>query len=657
MPPGQHAVSAQNPAPADCASDANRTLTVVEAPQVLAASPGLICPNEGDAQVRFTLSDALEIDGEISAFELTNLSGERAPLVGDWADCEAIEAQDHEVRRCATFTARIPQETPDQHYRPTLTVTPPSEALCGFEGRGALWILPPPVITAVGPQFICLEGDEVTLEIEGEGVFQIDGVAPEIRIGDAAPRAQRLVSCAPLEIPGASVLRCAKVQVTYDRATLDSGAPLTLRNPPPADCATEASYDLNIIEPPRIDNATPQMACGAVGEITIEIEGASFFQAPGNEETGQPARLPRVVINGRAIPPAQLTTQGCQGVGAADQGWSRCDQISVSLDLSVYDPGILSVEVTNPAPTQCGEPAVTQLVVLPPVGIARVTPPEVCGEDDPVPITLSGQGFISLDGAPPTVRVAGQAIPATVDECEDLPGAPITDAQGAEVCRTLRLAVIPSALPAGPALIEVENPGELACVGQAQGLFMPIAPPIIEAVRPEVVCGGVERSLEITGGGFIEAAEVRLGDAEGEVDFIDASALSARFGAEVMVEGLYDLRVRNAVGCEATIEEAVEVMAQPQIVGIEPPTASNAADTPARLITSGLREPVASVTLLGPEGATARLNGQSSAEDPNLIDVIIPSGLVAGDWQARVVSRAGCVGLVGGALEITEGAP
>jgi hypothetical protein len=158
---GVHAVTVQNPPPADCVTGETIKLAVVPPPTVSAVKPGVVC-DAGDA-LAITIEGAgfLTITtGATTALPVVTIGS--LTLTPSASGCTPIAGLVAKVETCTTLTVTVAKGAlPTGKH--TVKVVNPAPAACSSEGTLSLEVVPPPTLTAVVPTKLCVGGGSLAL--------------------------------------------------------------------------------------------------------------------------------------------------------------------------------------------------------------------------------------------------------------------------------------------------------------------------------------------------------------------------------------------------------------------------------------------------------------------------------------------------------------
>lgn len=161
----------------------------------------------------------------------------------------------------------------------------------------------------------------------------------------------------------------------------------------------------------------------------------------------------------------------------------------------------LPLELSNPQPAGCNSTEEVSVPVVPPPVVHDVTPDPLCNIDQTddmmkatTTVTVSGFGFLVVDGTRPTVDIGEQTYEvAGIDGCTDV------QAEGREVqsCTSVSVEVQEDDLPTGRADVAVNNPEPANCTSEGSAPLRLVPQPTVTAAAPSPVCTS-DRARQIT---------------------------------------------------------------------------------------------------------------------------------------------------------------
>ncbi|MGD8861747.1 MAG: kelch repeat-containing protein [Myxococcales bacterium] len=644
----------QNPETAACNSEEDIKLRVVPPPSIDRVAPPMACVAEGERTFTIEGQDFLRIDGGDPLVTIGGMDFDVDAMGG----CEALDTQGHDVERCSSIDITIAQDQLDPDLY-EVTVRNPDPAGCDNTATGALRIVPPPTIDDIQPPLVCLDDGSRDVTVTGSDFLVVDGEKPAVEMDGAAITADAVApdGCSDLEVDGLTVQRCDTLVVTLAMNEVGVGMPdVTVTNPDPAGCSDQRNDQLRVIEGPTISAAVPALVCTDDGDRAVVIQGEGFLKI-GDD-------LPAVTIGAGAVKSVD-SVDDCSEVGVDGLTVESCTTINVTVEQGALSEGMPQVSVTNPGPAGCSVADSTVLTVPPALAITSVSPSNLCaqvatGEQ----ITISGAGFLRVDGTDPVLTIAGNTVtPDAVQDCVDVT---VADGSTVETCDTILATVTPSMVlsgAAGDVEIGVTNPAPSGCAQTATGIFRIVPPPDVTSITPVRVCSDVEETITVEGTDFAEGAVVRIGtDCDqasptecviaDSVTFVDDTELTATFD-NGLPPGLLDVTVENGASCLDTEADLLTVDPTPLIFFVDPPVAFNGINLDATIFTTGLTATAAMIELVDDGMNATAITEFSTPVRPNRIQATIPDGLAPGSYEVRITSDLGCVGAAPGVLDVT----
>lgn len=648
---GYPALTVRNPETAACVSEDTINLRVVPPPTLDRVDPPMVCAVEGEREVTLEGTGILTIDGVLPA---ATLDGE--PIeVKSAGGCEDLETMTLDVQSCTSLVVVIPQEDTQAPRNPELVITNPDPAGCSGSNAVALALVPDPDIQDIQPPALCDDGVDQTLVLTGEYFLTVDGTLPTITVDDVALPVDvtSVDGCTEIEeVPELTVMACTQATIVVNPDDVEGeGATIALENPMPAGCSDTWDLEIPLVDPPMVTGAEPDLVCTEDGDQPITLTGTGFLRIP----PGPDGVLPTVTLDGADVQVDGIA--GCTTTTIGPVDVDECTTLNVTAAQGSLAGGIVDIGVFNPPPIACSSTTGEEpLLSVPPApSITSVEPNSICTLAGDQTVTITGTGFLRVDGVDPTLRLNGDEFAIeTLSGCEPLPTG------SAEACTTMTVFIAAGSLSQGDVEVVIENPpgDESTCGTTATGVFFIVPEPEIAAVVPSDFCSDLGETLVITGSNFTPAATVTLSGPEGTFEpssltFVDDTTLEATFDPGVS-PGIYDVTVSNAEGCDDTEPAAVEVHPNPLVFFVDPPVLYQGATIQVTIFTSGLQAEAAEVVLIGPSDQEEVLVGTPKAGDPNRIVADVPAGLEAGLWSVRVTSDVGCVGQLDDGVTITD---
>ncbi|MFH0899917.1 MAG: hypothetical protein V2A73_04735, partial [Pseudomonadota bacterium] len=208
-------------------------------------------------------------------------------------------------------------------------------------------------------------------------------------------------------------------------------------------------------------------------------------------------------------------------------------------------------------------------------------------------LTLTGTGFVQVNGIPPTVAFGGVTVAATsLDDCTAIVG---TTLGGAESCTTLHLTVPREGIGPGEYQVTVSNPGPAGCTSNEAVTVAVAGPPKVDRVEPAAMCADNQPAeMTIAGQGFLVATGIPADqppvvEVDGDpVAVTGWSGCAQLGGTTVPVKtctslsftvpdggfsmGAHDITITNSTptGCGTSVRAAFSVAAPPVLASVAP---------------------------------------------------------------------------------------
>lgn len=518
------------------------------------------------------------------------------------------------------------------------------------EGTLAAGLLgvPRPELTRIEPDLLCGEKDN-GFTLTGDFFLRLaDGSEPTVTISsggttrDYAP--DEMTGCRAL--PGDSgAMACTTVHITIGADDLSPGHhDVVLTNPEPASCASTDPQVLTIVPRPTLTEIEPDLACVEDGAVMVTLRGGDFLEVDGE--------TPTLRIGDQEYE-TSVVDGSCEMLEVMRESVRTCTELTATIGEDDFEPGVYAVTVLNPAPADCeSTDDVSWTVVAAPV-IESVEPPNVCadGSEDTV-LTLTGSGFLFVDGMGPMVTVGDMTYEgeAVEDSCDPIEGV----REDVDQCTRMTVTIPAGMYEPGTFDVVVENPPPAGCVSSEPITVTFVLPPTISAVRPTRVCVG-GGTLTIDGTGFAEGTTTVTidGVAASSVDVESSTRLIARFGAGFALGGPYDVVVSNAVGCEDTLEGVVSVIIGPQIFFADPPVLYNGINTQVTLYVTGVTGDVGEVQIVDADGAATVVDHTFDPARPGRLQILVPAGTAPGEYDILLDDDSECEARLTGGLSVT----
>lgn len=481
-----------------------QALGVLPRPTVTAVVPELACVKQGERAVVVEGDHFLIKGAELPAVQIG--PNTYAPTKAE--DCRALGAIFGEHQVCKKLSVTIPAADLEA-ARHLITVTNLEPAACASlpdEDKVGLTVVPPPSVADVAPQPICGEQlDYEMMKVTGAGFIKVGAAVPTITVGDKTYTAAALDGCAAIpDLASLQAERCTGLTFAIAAGDLAgavaqgarSGAPaINVKNPDPAGCTSEESKTLTVVPPPTVDDLAPNPVCLAGSAREVTVNGFGFLDVDG--------ALPQVQLGDQTYAPTRA--DGCEAIASAPGAVRSCTALVVEVPQGALDAGAHAAKVTNPAPAACASTQAVELIDVPPPTLAGVSVAYTCAAGRDATFSLSGDGFITLAGALPTVTVGGQAATVTAATgCQTDPSG-----LGFDRCTGLDITLAADALAPGEHAIEVTNPGSTDCASAPGVSLRLVAPATVTSVSPSPTCNDTsDTTFTIQGSDFLKVGAV-----------------------------------------------------------------------------------------------------------------------------------------------------
>ncbi|MBN2798344.1 MAG: hypothetical protein JXX28_04290 [Deltaproteobacteria bacterium] len=501
LEPGIHAAKVLNPETAPCESTDEVLFEVVPPPVLDSLAPQPNCLEQEDRAFVATGSNFLVLaDGSLPEV----MVGATAVVPTAASDCvDLLGPAGGQLCAAVDFTLSADSEGPGllQGH-----LTCPSPADC-VSNEQPLELVPEPTLSAVTEDLICVSQGSNELVLSGaDFLVKADGDLPWVAVGeDYLAQAERAENCVDLLGPGGGAL-CDTLRLTLPEDALAVGVhQVEVTNPASAECLTLETAPLEVVPRPSIADVRPILTCLDQGSAELLIEGADFLVLADGT-------LPEVLVGAHGFTPAGA--EGCVAL-AGPSGGALCTTLITTLPQDLIEDGLHEVSVVNPAPAGCVTEESFALETRPAPTLAAIDTALTCGAQRAETFTLSGAGFLVVDGVYPTVSLGGYQAAATgADGCVDLLGA----VPGYR-CTSVRLEVPAGALDAGLLAVAVQNPPTADCVTMEPVALENLVAPTVTAILPESICDEAGTlPVTVEGAGFLSTGgllpTVRIGDVD-----------------------------------------------------------------------------------------------------------------------------------------------
>lgn len=341
------------------------------------------------------------------------------------------------------------------------------------------------------------------------------------------------------------------------------------------------------VPPPTLGAVAPDLLCGDKGN-TMTLTGDFFIRFAD--------RVPRVSFGGtESFAAADMSD--CRALPGTS-GAEACRQMSIDMPSGALSAGgaafaNFQVTVHNPESVQCASVESVVLTIVPEPTLAAIVPDLLCVAEGDNPVTIDGSGFITVDGATPTLQIGHELFPtqAVAASCTQVTGPAAT----VQSCTQLTATIPQDALAVELHAVRIINPAPADCeTQQAVGLRV-VPPPAVSAVVPDLACVAEgARSITVRGSGFLVVdadhgavlPSVRVGTLElaatmnqasctildGVVEAVQSCTELSVLVPDTVLTGLHDVVVTNPApaGCTTAPVGSLFVVPPPTLTEIAP---------------------------------------------------------------------------------------
>ena len=636
---GEQNIDVTNPSPAGCTSTDTVSVAFVPPPSVTTLVEEYTCVETRNATIRVEGTGFIDVGGTLPTVEFGGVDATVTAI----ENCAAI-AGTTTAQTCTALVVEVAEGTviPGLHEA---IVTNPVPAACASTEVVELEVYDAPAVTDVQPGFFCTDAGNTDITVTGTNFFTVDGNNPQILFGgQMIATTVTTATCAATS--RANVEVCTELTATVPQANLNTGATaIAVVNPDPIQCETAATTDIHLWGPPTIASLTPGAVCaGSAFDGVVTLTGTSFLRIDG--------ALPSVLVEGNSVAVDSLT--GCTAVTHPTLAVETCTTLALTVPAAIRANDV-TIDVTNPAPSDCGGSATTQLVHAPTPTIASVTPLRLCDAGGDIQIT--GTNFdANID------VTLGTTSAATV----------VVNNDGTSLTATFA-----AGLTEGVHDVIVTNPN--TCTATYGDQVRVVTGPRAFYVDPPVVYNGIATQVTIylTGlfGGAVTAGNII--DTNGNVialtnitfDANKPNTLQAVIPANALEMGLttdiFDVELFDDLNCSESSDDLVTDVDEltVSVSEIDPPFGWTSANTPVSVLSASpapagesnfaatprvyLNPTVPQVGAVATEVraveflSTLELNG------------IVPTNLPVDTYDVIVINPDGSVGLLAGGYDST----
>lgn len=596
------ALTVVNPAPVACEAVEPPALQITPPPQIAQVQPALTCSGE----------DLTVIGTGFGRSSTAKVHGFDAEV--EWVDA-------------STLAVKVPEGLP---LNTSLAVTIETPGGCSDEQPAAVALVEAPTLSSVDQLLVCGDDADLRFQLTGRTFLETSGAKPTVSFGDFEVEVATLSGCSP--ITGGRT--CTGAEVVVPRGSLAAGLlDITIRNPPPASCASSDPIQVEVVPAPTLSALVPVEQCWEIGAFELRAEGDGFLVVDGD--------YPTVRVGDRAF--VATSAEDCTPL-TGPAGGELCGAVIVEVPEATWNAAqSLPAEVTNPDPAACTSTEDVAFTLYDPPRAVAIEPSRVC--EGGLDVALRGTGF--RDGA--TVTIDGRDAPAVF------------------VSDTELTVTLPAPMTPGLYDVTVTNP-DTCDHTLVEGLDV-VTPPILFFIDPPSTYAGIN----VQGTVYISGAN------DGVVDvWLEEDATGNRTALEFLwnpdepnrvfatipeglTDGAYTAFMEDGVGCEVALPDAmnVEDSLTLDVTDVVEPFGWTDDTTAVKVLGAGFVDlpRVYLNPVVQSEGTVATelygITWQAAAE----LDAIVRDGLPAGLYDVLVINPDGAVGLLEAGFEVTELAP
>ncbi len=259
---------------------------------------------------------------------------------------------------------------------------------------------------------------------------------------------------------------------------------------------------------PRFGQVEPEVVCNQL-ETWVEINGEDFSHSAVDALTDeQKMALPKITlylgadIDGSDFGSAQEFVLNPDPTDVANTRvrWSSSKKLSFLVDEALGLPrGIYDVLIQNP--TGGKDMKIRAFTAVPPPVLHSALPTPVCTEQYVNEIELTGEWFLKIGEALPTVHINGvDFTPTAMENCEEV----VTPRGDVQRCDTIRITVGINEVGVGAHAVSVTNPAPANCTSSDPVILHILPrPAVVDAVEHPLCVAQGDRHLTVHGSDFL----------------------------------------------------------------------------------------------------------------------------------------------------------
>jgi len=532
---------------------------------------------------------------------------------------------------------------------------------------------PHAALTGISPEVVCNDQLSTVISVSGDALSPLDDLVltkPQLELPQLTLTRTQGLDGAPVSPPESVIVPDDPLHPELSDLTWTNAMSMTFTVCPPGTCSTATPpttdytlspglFDLTArnrngssatlpnvltVVPPPILESVVDLLCKDKNNL-VTLHGDYFLRVDGVPIT--------VTIGGQTFPATSMSD--CRTLpSASNTTVEACKTAQVAIPAGAFSSGTYDVTVTGPSSAGCHTTTKAHITFVSEPTLQSIQPDLICDAQATQTLTLTGVGFLTVDGVLPTVHIGTHAFPAaTATNCVPLLG----PKEVVQVCTKLTVSIPVAALPEMKYPVTVTNPPPADCVTHPPIDLTVVPPPVLMSVAPSTVCAG-GGTLTLGGTGFRTGATVSVGAASTTSVTVAADGMSAvaALGA-ANVGGPFDVTFANADGCSSKLTNRVTVVQGPLLLFVDPSVVWNGVATPVTLYGSGFVPPFGSAKLRARTSGTTTDVTAGLTTAPGHSDrpvVIVPKSIAADTYDVLVTDSSGCPAVLPNALKVVQ---
>ena len=537
---------------------------------------------------------------------------------------------------------------------PTVRVDNPMPAGCSDEAMDLWTVLPRPTLESASPLLVCTsQGRHDRADRQGLPRPRRQGADRDRRRRRGDQRRGDASSCKPISGRDDGKL-CTELVATFAAGSLAAGAQdVVVTNTDPAGCTTQDAIQLVAVDPPQIAMVAPNPIC-LEQAVEVTITGSNFVRIG----TDQPA----VTLGSMAVSGAAVTDASCVKIAGTKNAYA-CTELKAMIGMGALTTDSYRVSVTNPGTLDCASKEMVDLQVVPPPKITSIDNANVCTGGGTIAITGTG-----LAGA--TARLVDPDTQGVINALNT-----VANSDGTQATITFGSGVQPDTY-------KLVISGQSGCGDTASQDVVAMAGPVVFFLDPPVAYNGVSLRATLYASGVTTAPANVILTPQGGGTVDDQTPLTSitwpagsdhKIGATIpsgVAEGVYDVTVDFATGCDAVLGAGIKIEADATIAlltpALTPQFGKENTEVAVNISAKATADLGSGQVNFKPTPRAYLSNSSSSVAEPlravafdtaERLTAIIPDTLAAGTYDLIVVNPDGSVGFQAGAYKATTVAP